>query len=213
MGGTAQPSYVPRPTSQPAAPFTLTGEYDEMIKLLNLNDTQKKYVVTAAKNESNALAAYDQTNKKQLDDLNKNLDTFNKRLADPNHFNADANNARAIIQANIARIAAKRQDISHRFKIIAANTLTPEQKTTWIGIKLSRIVAEDFALLNLSADQAAAVKDICDRQAQTATNVDVAADKDLQAAVRQQVVASVLTDDQKLRYAQIVAERQAKNPS
>ena len=200
-------------TSQPAVPLSFSGEYDEMVKLLNLSANQQKFVASVAKDEEKALATYDQEHKKQLEDLNKNLDAFNKRLADPNRFNADANNARTIIQENIARVGALREKLARNFKVRATATFTPEQKTTWIGIKLYRIFVDETTPLGLSAEQSAAVKAICDREAKSATKVDVAGDTELQTTVRQQVIATVLNDEQRVRYAQIVAERQAKTPT
>ena len=211
--GIRPPGTGPGTTSQPAVALSFSGEYAEMVNELKLNANQQKFLGTVVKEEEKSLANFDRDNKKQLDDLNKSLDGFNKRLADPNRFNADANNARATVQAAIARVVANREKLSRNFKVRAMGTFTPDQKATWIGLKLNRILSEELAPLSLSAEQQTAVRTLCDREAKSVTEPDVAANTTLQDSVRQQISAGVLTEEQRTRYAQILAERQAKKPT
>jgi len=207
-GMTPPPGY--NPSSQPAVPVTVSGEYEEISRLFKLTAAQQKGIENIIRDEQKALANFDKENKKGLDELNKNLDAMNKRLSDPNRFSLDANNARATLLHRIELLGAARDRIAHLFKARAAGVLTTEQRATWIGVKLNHVLSDELMPVGLSAEQQASVKAICEQSGKTATSADVEADQALMDSVRQQVSGSVLNDQQRTRYSEVLRERQAR---
>jgi hypothetical protein len=212
---TPSPSATARPAATPA-PVVLTGEYLEMATEANMTATQQKALGSISRNEANALAKFDQDNAKHLDELNKRLADAQKRLDDLNKLTTDANTARQacqkqldLIHKQIDLVSDNRARLSHTFKVQAMNLFTPDQKPVWVSYVLNKLMTAEFMPVGLSSDQQTRVKDFCNQAGLSATSADVSANKDLQDSVKQQVIG-ILDDQQKLKYNQIVQEREAK---
>ena len=128
-----------------------------------------------------------------------------------------ANTARLAYQKQIealrkqnVQIADQRGKLAHTFKLKAMGLFTPPQKARWVSYKLGRMMQDEFASVGLSQEQLAKVKELCELDAQTATKPDVPADKELLDKVKQQVNLTILTDEQRQKYADILQERQNK---
>ena len=182
-----------------------------------MTPAQQKSVSFIAADELKALAKFDQDHAKQAEDISKKLGEAQKKLDDLNKLTTDANASRQAYQKQIEAlhkqsdlIAASKATLSHTFKARAMGLLTTPQRATWVAYKLNRMMMDEFMPIGLTAEQQTRVKDTCVQSGLAATKADVSADQELVDAVKQQIRSGICDAEQRMKYADVLKERQAK---
>jgi len=191
------PRRTPRRTPTPRQPetYSFSGEYQEMVTLLEFTKPQQKALYGIVQAQDKALARFDKQNEKKLSKLGEKLDQAKNDIA------------RKAIQRQIDLVATNRQRLLDSYRRRAMNLFSPKQKATWASHKLKQIMTEEFSSAGLTGEQNTKVKAICDQAGSTAKTADVQSDQTLLGTVKRTILTSVLDAEQRRRYAEALRQK------
>lgn len=170
-----------------APPSALRGEYAIMASECKLSDEQKAQLEVAVKAKADATGAWDKANATKLEDLRKQqADAREKKDAD----------ALKRIAGEMKALTDERAKIETEQQAAIVGVLTADQRTAWEGFKIYRQAMARFKRAELTDEQTAKVRALCDQAGKdlAAVQGDAAAVRKGQADIQKKLAASIEAD-------------------
>ncbi len=165
----------------------LRGEYQIMAAVLDFDAEQKSSLEQAVKAHNAAVKEWNESNAETLKTLKSDMKQAKQ--------DKDKDKLKELSEQH-KKLEAERKQLEADLRTKVMAIMTDEQKGQWQQFLIYRQVARRFGRVKLDDDQKAKVKTIVAEKSGEMTG-DRKKDREVYKAIHEEVVASVLTDEQK----------------